>query len=61
MGLKIETMPELTSHHAPRKGETGAKILAEHRRAETLSALVKAVKSDRRPVAYWLDMIAGRA
>lgn len=63
MTLKIETMPQLTMHQAPRKGETGAHILAAHRKAETTAALVAAVKSSPagRPVAYWLDMLAGRA
>lgn len=63
MSLKIEALPQLTTLREPAKGETGERILAQHRRAKTTAALVAGVKASAvsAGVRRSLDMIAGRA
>lgn len=64
MSLKIESLPQLTSHQAPIKGETGYRRMVQHRKAETNAALIAGVKagarSNERLVQMYLDQIAGR-
>jgi len=63
MSLKIEALPQLTSLRAPSKGETGERILAQHRKAKTTVALIAGVKASApgRRVQGYLDQIAGRS
>jgi hypothetical protein len=63
MSLKIEAHPELTSFAPPKPGQTGERILAQHRKAKTTAALVAGVKASvvSSGVQRSLDIIAGRA
>lgn len=62
MSLKIESLPQLTTFKPPAKGETGERILAQHRKAMTTAALVAGVKASvvSSDVQRSLDIIAGR-
>lgn len=63
MSLKIEAHPELTAFAPPKPGQTGERILSQHRKAMTTAALVAEVKamSVSHQVRRNLDIIAGRA